>query len=48
MTQQARPPAGVRSFGEVTAAAQVPAGAAPATAIVVVTAMSRAPARPGR
>jgi len=45
VTQQDRSRAGVRSSGEV-AAAQVPAGACPAIAIIMITAMSPVPARP--
>ena len=46
MTQQDRTPAGAHRFSDVVAVARVPVGAGPAVTIVMITAMSRAPARP--
>jgi hypothetical protein len=46
VTQQGRTPAGGHGFSEVVAAAWVPVGVAPAITIIMVTASSRAPARP--
>ena len=46
MTQQDRTPAGAHRYSGGVAVARVPVGAGPAVTIVMITAMSRAPARP--
>jgi hypothetical protein len=46
VTQQDRTPAGAHRFSDVVPVARVPVGAGPAVTIVMITAMSRAPARP--